>query len=221
MTRSNHSALASAEPARTQLLTQLRVALDVPLSQISGAPSIFSLAVVDALRILVPDARVSIAWPWDIVLELLGKTYTISCIHHGGYDEDGMFCTCECVADASLFACLKERHKAQGLASTEHSYTQTTLADTIQTCVRERIDSWQVFVHKHPQYPGTISSVADEYFAAQAWMGKKVSVALLHKNTTIQGRFAGIDIWGRASVIEDDGKELICAPEQVSMQCIA
>ena len=110
---------------------------------------------------------------------------------------------------------------SQGLANSENSYTDTSLADTIQICVRVRIDAWQAFVHKHPQYPGTISSVADEYFAAQAWMGKRVSVALLHKNTTIQGRFAGIDIWGRASIIEDDGKELICAPEQVSMQCIA
>lgn len=221
MTRSNHSALASAEPAHSQLLTQLRVALDVPLSQISGVPTICSLAVVDALRIFVPDARVSIAWPWDIVFELSGKTYTISCIHHGGYDDDGMFCTCECVADVSFFACLKERCKAQDCARTEHTLTQSALADTIQACVCKRIDAWQAFVHEHPQYPGTISSVADDYFAAQAWMDKKVSVVLLHKNQTIQGRFAGIDIWGRASIIEDDGQELVCAPEQVSMQCIA
>ena len=91
-----------------------------------------------------------------------------------------------------------------------------------QEAIQRRIDAWHAFLKDHPHQPGTISSVADEYFSALAWMGQKVYVERLAQGhaqgTAVKGRFAGIDIWGRASVITSDGSELMCAPEQVLMR---
>ena len=199
-----HTSVASH--GKGEALTSIRLSLDVGLSQVSGVPTFACLATRDALRASFPGAYVGILWPWDLELVLpesasqsapapfvapesasqsaltpessrmlasraaqasaLKRRYTFSCIHHGGYDESGIYCVVECICNAANLP-----------------FPDEAARDSFITCwqeaIQRRIDAWHAFLKDHPHQPGTISSVADEYFSALAWMGQKVYVERL------------------------------------------
>ena len=172
---------ADAEP----LSVTLRPA--VPMSHMMGVPFVAALGMAEALG---EGAQVS--WPHG-ALAPDGAPAEVRT--RAGYDDEGMFVTCELSGPAA--------------------------ADGVGDAARRRVDAWATDVAAGRAAAGPLAPVLGDYFDACALMGEPVAVVYPNGTVAATGTFAGVDVWGRATVRLSDGRELVVAPEQASIRPLA
>lgn len=109
-----------------------------------------------------------------------------------GYDDDGLFVACDLAGEGA----------------------SPQLADAV--CAR--VDAWASDVAAGRAAAGPLAPVLSDYFDACALMGAPVEVLYPNGRVAARGTLAGVDVWGRATVRLEDGRELELAPEQASLR---
>ena len=149
------------------------------------------MGLVDSLRQLgFQDAAV--AWPHDIAV----SDQVLTLRTHGGVDEDGMYIELTLASDGS------ENPLPEGAQ------------DALSTAVENRISGWEQDVKAGRSQAGPLADFLSELFDMTAGMGQPVRVAYPNGRIFDQGTFAGLDVWGRATIVRKNGTELEIAPEQ-------
>ena len=65
---------------------------------------------------------------------------------------------------------------------------------------------------------GPLAPLLDDYFDTMDAANERVEVVYPNGRVAARGVLAGLDVWGRASVRTDSGRELSISPEQASIR---
>lgn len=180
----------------------------IPMGLYVGAPYAAALGICEALDEAGLAAR--IAWPHDVVVLASGDgresqedvlaegaapaSARIRVGARGGYDDDGMFCELRAITEGALDLSAQE--------------------DAVLEAVRSRFASWEDAIGRKQGMAGPLAAFLDDYFDLVGLMGEQVDIRYPNGRLMGSGRFAGMDVWGRATIRLDGGKEIEIAPEQ-------
>lgn len=139
----------------------------------------------------------AVGWPTDIVD---ARTYRslLTLRMHAGYDK-GMFGECR-VLGGQQAGLLREMSDGE-------------LAGAIEAGIVARVASWEAAIAAGGGVAGPLAPVLSEYFDLVPLLGQPVEVVYPNGKEMARGRFAGVDIWGKATVVTEDGREMEFAPE--------
>ncbi len=144
----------------------------------------------------------AVGWPHEVVD---GRTYrplaTLSM--HAGYNK-GMYASCTVVASQQIGL-------LRGLSDAE-------LAAALSRGIEARVASWEQQIVAGAGTAGPLAPILGEYFDLVALMGQPAMAVYPNGNEMAGGTFAGVDVWGRATLMTDDGRELEFSPEQASIR---
>lgn len=144
----------------------------------------------------------AIGWPQDVVdARTLRPLCTLDV--HAGYNK-GMYAECTVTAAQQI-----------GLL---RSYTDEELAQAIEQGITARVASWEQQIVAGAGQAGPLAPVLSEYADLVALLGKPAMAVYPNGNEMARGRFAGVDVWGRATLVTTDGNELEFPPEQASIK---
>lgn len=159
----------------------------VPMGHVTGTPFVCALAVARVL-----GGRVS--WPHGVVSNEGAPLAAVR--GRAGYDDDGIYVTCEVVA-------------AEG---------RELDVTAVEAAARAAVDAWVSDVASGRAAAGPLAPVLGDYFDALLGMGERVEV-VRGGRVLARGTLAGVDVWGRATVRLDDGRrEVEVAPEQTELR---
>lgn len=166
----------------------------VPMGAFHGLGYVCVLGAVEALR----DAgmNVGIGWPFSLVDAQTGETVA-RVQTSAGYDE-GMFARVEVVAGDSSYAD----------------------GDLLVAGINNRVDRWAADVAAGRAKASPLAPVLSDYFDLVPLLGHPAEAVYPNGNVMARGTFGGLDIWGRAILVTEDGLELSFAPEQASIRSI-
>lgn len=160
-----------------------------------------AMGVVEGLR----EAGIGFAavgWPYEVVD---GRTDQPLCTLelHAGY-RGGMFATCT-VRGARQIDLLR-------------SLSDEELAAAIEGGMTARVASWEAAIAAGGGAAGPLAPLLSEYFDLVALLGRPAVAVYPNGNEMARGRFAGVDIWGRATLVTDAGEEIEFAPERAGIR---
>ena len=183
------------------MLAEVTVRPQVPMGAFHALGYVCAMGVVDGLRAAGVDFA-AIGWPQDVVD---ARTYrTLATLRmHAGYDR-GMYGTCTVVAGLQI-GLLRE------LGDEE-------LTAAIERGVAERVASWEAAIAAGGGVAGPLAPVLSEYFDMVALLGHPAEAVYPNGNVMARGTFAGVDIWGKATLMTDEGQELEFPPEQAGIR---
>jgi BirA family biotin operon repressor/biotin-[acetyl-CoA-carboxylase] ligase len=92
------------------------------------------------------------------------------------------------------------------------------LARTVRDRVVRAVDGWAAQVGAGRAAAGPLAPVLDEYFDAVPLLCHPVAAFGPAGDRLCEGVFAGIDVWGRATVHLADGRDVEYAAEQASLR---
>lgn len=165
---------------------------EVPMGAYHGLGYVCVLGAVRALSAAGCDA--GIGWPFDIVDTASGEVLARVRVQ-AGYDE-GMFATCEVALPGHL----------------------DDAAQAVAAGIEAEVAAWAEQVRAGRAKAGPLAPVLSDYFDLMPLLGQRVEAVYPNGNVMARGTFAGIDIWGRATLHTDAGQELESAPEQASIR---
>lgn len=161
----------------------------VPMYLLQGAPWCAAMGLVDGLRQLGFDDAL-VAWPHDVAVG--GQVLALRT--HGGVDDGGMY------VELTLAGPVEAN--------------PPTDAQALEAAVATRIARWEKDVRAGRSQAGPLADFLSELFDMMAGMGQEVRVAYPNGRIFDQGTFAGLDLWGRATIKRANGTQLEIAPEQ-------
>ncbi len=206
-----------------------------PMMYFVGLPAVCALGVAEALDALGVK-NIALKWPNDIVIE---SRKLAGVLVEGGSSPDGVYA----VVGVGLNIAAKPQ-EAQSLAHSisqeqgkarplDVAYLQDAFADNaeipsfeklaqaVRCGIVARCDAWDTSIASGQAAAGPLAPVLSNYFDRIELMGKAV-VALYPNGTAFaRGTLAGIDAWGKAVLITDEGEELELTSEQASLRSAA
>ena len=135
----------------------------------------------------LPDR--AIAWPHGIADAETGEL-ACSLEAHAGYDDEGMFARV--------------------------TMPDELLTDVVEAAIRARVDAWAAALEGRPRL-APLAPVLSDYVERLALLGRVVRVTYPNGAVYAKGEFAGIDVWGRATVRLADGTTLEFPPERYNI----
>ena len=174
---------------------------DVPMQQVMGIPYVVAYGLAEALEDAVPN--IGIAWPYGIVI---GDTPVASIRAHAGY-ADGMFVVYGLTFDFEEFPEVGELLATGALSLT--NLAQRAMAT---------VGSWAENVKAGRAAAGPLAPILNEYFERVTLLGQTVDVVYPNGNVAYTAHFGGVDVWGRAIIVDGEGKETAITPEQASIR---
>lgn len=184
----------------------------VAMGYLEGLPYVVSLGICEALDRLCAD-EMRIGWPYAVVHD---TKPLVSLETHAGYGKGGIFAVAQLTLplkalDEGTHACalLEECRVQSDLSDRELA---ATLRDEILSALR----GWEQGFSQGGA--GPLAPVLNDYFDVLDAMGERVEIRYPNGRLKAQGRFAGVDVWGRASVVADDGSEISFSHEEASMR---
>ncbi len=157
-----------------------------------GMHQMVAVPYIVALGICDALPQAGIAWPHNVVDASTGNTL-FNIETRGGYDEHGMF--------------VRVR-----LACPDGEPNENTV-QVLHKAIEERVDAWSASAGQAP-----LGAVLGDYANMLVQLGKDVSVVYPSGREYARGTFAGVDIWGRATVRMDNGKQIVFPPEKYRMR---
>lgn len=136
-----------------------------------------------------------VAWPHDVVGA--GGEPLLHLRARAGYDDGGVYVACDMVPQG------REDLDLGGL----------------EAAVAERVGSWAKDVAAGRGAAGPLAPVLGDYFDALTGMGEEMEVVRAGR-ALARGTLAGVDVWGRATVRLEDGRELELAPEHAELRAV-
>ena len=159
----------------------------IPMSYVVGVPQVCALAVRDALADC--GHKSDLLWPSSLTCD--GATFHVSA--RAGYDDDGMYLTCE----------------LEYIGELPTGFT----AELVDTHIVRRIAAWEHEIAAGRSKAGPLAAVLLELFDATPLLGKECVALGSTGHPLCSGHFVAIDVWGRATVRVADGSEREFAPE--------
>ncbi|MCH3925969.1 MAG: hypothetical protein LKE27_05905 [Atopobiaceae bacterium] len=191
---------AVAEEKGTSLLcVSVVLAPKIPMPYYESLPAVSALGVVEGLESAGAQG-LSVGWPDTVVFEgaTVGRVRA-----KAGYGDAGMFCAATVtLTAASADVSVPALEGAFGGALPRAS----ALAEIVREALLAECRVWEEGLQSNGA--GPMEPVLDRYFDRVHLMGETVDVVYPNGRVRAQGRFAGIDIWGRATVVLEDGSEL-------------
>lgn len=173
----------------------------VPMGAFHALGYVCAMGAAEGLR----EAGVSFAavgWPQDVV-DARSLRPLASLQMHAGYDR-GIYATCSVVASQQI-----------GLL---RALSNEDLAAALAQGVEARVASWEQRIAAGGGVAGPLAPVLSEYFDLVALLGRPAVAVYPNGNEMARGTFAGVDIWGRATLVTEDGQELEFPPERAGIR---
>ena len=92
-------------------------------------------------------------------------------------------------------------------------------AGEVEAAVRNRLSAWEdAIAAQGGAVAGPRAPLLNDYVDRVRGFGRRVQVVFPNGRVAAEGAFAGLDVWGRATIRLDGGRELEVAPEQASLR---
>ena len=176
------------------------VRLGVSMPYVPAVPYVVALGVCQFLR--APDESFGICWPYDICY----KDQVVASIKATAGYQEGMFAVVSVVADA----------KALSLAFDVADNTEL-LAKKVSELVVQSVSAWEQQVKRARSFAGPIALILSDYFDMVPLLGQQVNKVYPSGNVALTARFGGIDVWGHAILVDEDGKEILVSEDEASV----
>lgn len=203
---------------------------DVPMSHYMGISAVCGMGVLDALHSL-GATRAALKWPNDVVVSAADASVPdrklAGILVEAGTGDSGMFAVCgigvnlDCPVfegDMGSVNPLAPAGIADAMAEGAEVPGFDELAQAIRDAVVARADAWAAAVNSGHAVAGPLAPVLSEYFDVLPLMGARVDVVYPNGNVAATGDFVAVDVWGRATVRLEDGREVVVSSEQASLR---
>ena len=193
---------ASASPSSGEKPFEVAtvVRLGVSMPYVPAVPYVVALGVCQFLR--AKDESFGICWPYDICY----KDQVVASIKAAAGYQEGMF------AVVSIAADVKTLSSAFGVAGNTE-----LLANKVSELVVQSIGVWEQQVKRARSFAGPIALILSDYFDMVPLLGQQVNKVYPSGNVALTARFGGIDVWGHAILVDQDGKEILVSEEEASV----
>ena len=176
------------------------VRLGVSMPYVPAVPYVVALGVCQFLR--AQDESFGICWPYDICY----KDQVVASIKATAGYQEGMFAVVSVAADA----------KALSLAFDVANNTDL-LAKKVFELVVQSVSAWEQQVKRARSFAGPIALILSDYFDMVPLLGQQVNKVYPSGNVALTARFGGIDVWGHAILVDEDGKEILVSEDEASV----
>lgn len=196
------SSSAPARPSSGEKLFEVAtiVHLGVSMPYVPAVPYVVALGLCQFL--CAKDEGFGIRWPYDICY----KDQVVASIKATAGYQEGMFAVVSVVADA----------KALSLAFDVADNTEL-LAKKVSELVVQSVSAWEQQVKRARSFAGPIALILSDYFDMVPLLGQQVNKVYPSGNVALTARFGGIDVWGHAILVDQDGKEILVSEEEASV----
>ena len=200
------------------------------MSHYMGISAVCGMGVLDALHSL-GATRAALKWPNDVVIPAADASAPdrklAGILVEAGTGDSGMFAVCGIgvnlerpvlEGDMGSVNPLAPAGIADAMAEGAVAPGFNELAQAIRDAVVARADAWAAAVNSGHAVAGPLAPVLSEYFDALPLMGTRVDVVYPNGNVAATGDFVAVDVWGRATVRLEDGREVVVSSEQASLR---
>lgn len=171
----------------------LRVRPQVPMGYLDATTAVVALGLAEALESAGRTAFVR--WPDGVV----GQDGRVTLLRgHASLDEGGV------VVEVTLEA-------ADGGEPLE-------LVEGAEEAVALRVERWSADVRRTRGAGGPWAPFLSDYFDHEPRLGRAVDVVYPNGRVWARGTFAGLDVWGRATVLLDGGSQLEFSSAQATVR---
>ncbi len=174
--------------------------LSVSMPYVPAVPYVVALGLCQFLR--AADEGFGIRWPYDICY----KDQVVASIKATAGYQEGMFAVVSIAAD----------DKALSLAFDGSDNTEL-LAKKVSELVVQSVSVWEQQVKRARSFAGPIALILSDYFDMVPLLGQQVNKVYPSGNIALTARFGGIDVWGHAILVDQDGKEILVSEEEASV----
>lgn len=183
------------------VLAEFELRPQVPMGAFQALGYVCAMGVAEGLR-AAGVGFAGVGWPQDVVDARTFRTLAMIRMR-AGY-RAGMFATCTVVAGAQVGL-------LRALADDE-------LSAALEAGVVARVASWERQIAAGAGAAGPLAPVLSEYFDLVPLLGQRAVAVRPDGGELARGTFAGVDVWGRATLAADDGRELELSPEQAAIR---
>ena len=176
------------------------VRLGVSMPYVPAVPYVVALGLCQFLR--AKDEGFGIRWPYDICYK---DQVIVSIKATAGYQE-GMFAVVSIATDSGALC------SALGVAGNTE-----LLAKKVSELVVQSVSAWEEQVKRARSFAGPIALILSDYFDMVPLLGQQVNKVYPSGNVALTARFGGIDVWGHAILVDQDGKEILVSEEEASV----
>ena len=176
------------------------VRLGVSMPYVPAVPYVVALGLCQFFR--SADENFGICWPYAICY----KDQVVASIKATAGYQEGMFAVVSVTADA----------KALSLAFDVADNTEL-LAKKVSELVVQSVSAWEQQVKRARSFAGPIALILSDYFDMVPLLGQQVNKVYPSGNVALTARFGGIDVWGHAILVDQDGKEILVSEDEASV----
>ena len=192
----------SARPSSGEKLFEVAtvVRLGVSMPYVPAVPYVAALGVCQFLR--AADESFGICWPYDICY----KDQVVASIKATAGYQEGMFAVVSVVADSEALCSVFDVTDNKEL-----------LAKKVSELVVQSVSAWEQQVKRARSFAGPIALILSDYFDMVPLLGQQVNKVYPSGNVALTARFGGIDVWGHAILVDQDGKEILVSEDEASV----
>ena len=99
--------------------------------------------------------------------------------------------------------------------------TADALADAVAEGVLARVGQWAEGISQAGRAATPLGPILNELFDRMPLMGKPAEVVYPNGKVAMRGTLVGMDVWGRATIRNEFGRDLDIAPEHASIRAAA
>ena len=193
---------ASAHPSSGEKPFEIAtvVRLGVSMPYVPAVPYVVALGLCQFLRAL--DENFGIRWPYDICY----KDQVVASIKATAGYQEGMFAVVSIAADPKVLC-----------SAFDVADNTELLANKVSELVVQSIGVWEQQVKRARSFAGPIALILSDYFDMVPLLGQQVNKVYPSGNVALTARFGGIDVWGHAILVDQDGKEILVSEDEASV----
>ena len=193
---------ASAHPSSGEKPFEVAtvVRLGVSMPYVPAVPYVVALGLCQFLR--AADESFGIHWPYDICY----KGQVIASIKATAGYQEGMFAVVSIAADPKVLC-----------SAFDVADNTELLAKKVSALVAQSVSVWEQQVKRARSFAGPIALILSDYFDMVPLLGQQVNKVYPSGNIALTARFGGIDVWGHAILVDEDGKEILVSEEEASV----
>lgn len=191
---------ASSSAGEKPLEVATVVRLGVSMPYVPAVPYVVALGVCQFLR--AADDNFGICWPYDICY----KDQVVASIKATAGYQEGMFAVVSVVANAEALNSVFDVAENKEL-----------LAKKVSELVVQSVGTWEQQVKHARSFAGPIALILSDYFDMVPLLGQQVNKVYPSGNVALTARFGGIDVWGHAILVDENGKEILVSEDEASV----
>ena len=176
------------------------VRLGVSMPYVPAVPYVVALGVCQFLR--AADDNFGICWPYDICY----KDQVVASIKATAGYQEGMF------AVVSVAVNVEALNSVFDVADNKE-----LLAKKVSELVVQSVGTWEQQVKHVRSFAGPIALILSDYFDVVPLLGRQVNKVYPNGNVALTARFGGIDVWGHAILVDENGKEILVSEDEASV----